>query len=148
MHNYKYPQNAEFRKDQGFYLRESAKKDELLKLVADRRREQHEITNKHPVVDDDDEKAKQQAQKLREEHKAASEELRKDIIGMEKKILEIVNKLEQNVEKNMEVVYVSFDLAQEQQDEHMLELGNWMSIPFGDQRNQLLKDKFKISAIP
>ena len=48
----------------------------------------------------------------------------------------------------MEIIYVSLDLAKEQYEEHLLELGNWMSIPFGDKRNAELKEMYKINSIP
>ena len=52
------------------------------------------------------------------------------------------------VEKNFEIIYVSLDLANEQYEEHLIELGNWMSIPFGDKRNAELKEAYKINSIP
>ena len=56
--------------------------------------------------------------------------------------------VETYVERNFEIIYVSLDLANEQYEEHLLELGNWMSIPFGDKRNKDLKEIFKINSIP
>ena len=32
--------------------------------------------------------------------------------------------------------------------EHMAEIGNWMAIPFGDPRVELLKQQFEIVGIP
>ena len=52
------------------------------------------------------------------------------------------------VSKNLEIIYVSHDQADEQYQKHLVELGNWLSIPFGDQRNEQLKQMYKVFSIP
>ena len=60
----------------------------------------------------------------------------------------IVENLNPGVGKNMEVIYISCDNSKDQHSEHCIEIGNWMFLPFADHRNEIIKKKYKISAIP
>ena len=68
---------------------------------------------------------------------------------MENDIGKVVRASKPYVAKNMEIIYIPLDLANEQYEEHLVELGNWMSVPFSDQdRIHNLKLKYGIKAIP
>ena len=68
---------------------------------------------------------------------------------MEKDITKVVRGTKPYVAKNMEIVYVPLDLANEQYEEHLFDLGNWMSVPFSEQdRIQNLKLKYGFKTLP
>eukprot|EP00347_Sterkiella_histriomuscorum_P017788 403347991 len=50
--------------------------------------------------------------------------------------------------KNFELVYIYMDNSKEQYKEHMIDIGNWLAIPFGDPRVGALKQKYEIVSIP
>lgn len=50
--------------------------------------------------------------------------------------------------KNFEIVYISMDNSKEQYKEHLIDIGNWLAIPFGDSRIIPLKQKYEVVGIP
>ena len=50
--------------------------------------------------------------------------------------------------RNFEIVYISFDNSKEQYKEHLIDIGNWMVIPYGDARIGVIKEKYEVVGIP
>ena len=67
---------------------------------------------------------------------------------LQREIKRCVQNCNPGVGRNMEVIYISSDLSAEQHSDHCIEIGNWMYLPFNDQRNEIIKKKYSISAIP
>ena len=68
-----------------------------------------------------------------------------------KKFYEEINGVDKNKTLDslkFEITYVSLDQSREQYDEHVLEIGNWMIVPYGDPRIKPLKERHNVIGVP